>query len=416
MNAISSYEKPYKESSTDVVCGEICRHDNGVITYKCSYCQLKFSSGIDFESHIVDHFLILTDETDAVDDLASRLCDVEESISADCLPMLQDEEAATEDECATTDTLLINDTSGAITCPCCSMRFACQGLRDQHIFKKTVAYTKCPLCPAYFRDRLQRMHHKVLHHLPDDKQYRCVRCSRPFDTQTDLIDHITKDEPPPALNDSLPPLQYLPSLHAPPKPIYECDICGGTFMSKVRLEKHLDNHVSVKLDCDTCGRHFKTIDVLRRHMYSHASHKAFQCNHCDKAYMHMSSLQEHQKLHTGQRNFICHQCGKTYANSHTFSKHLREFHERIKHFVCTDCGDAFFTVHLLNDHVRAQHTLERPYACKSCAKTFTSAKLLAAHAGSHGGSQYQCRHCQRMFNHRTNRWVHEKRKHLHFID
>lgn len=377
MNAISSYERKYKESADDVICGEMVRHATGVITYKCFYCQLKFLSGIDFEAHVVDHFLVVED-----DDAIVTAADICESISIECSP--------------------VADTTGpaesSISCPCCSEKFACQGLRDQHRFQKTIAYSKCPLCPAYFENRLHRMHHRVLHRLPPEKRFSCSHCQRPFDSNDSLYEHIHEDRPPPQLTESVKQLNQLPPIACVAKLEYECDLCGGKFHSKIRLKKHLANHVTSK------------------------AIKSFQCNQCDKSYMYNSSLREHRKLHSGQKpTVICHQCGKTYAKN-TFNKHLREFHERFKQFVCDDCGDAFFTMHLLNDHVRAQHTLERPYACntlvcgKVCPKSFTSAKLLAAHVGSHSGAQFQCRYCERMFNHRTNRWVHEKRKHLHFID
>lgn len=433
MNAISSYEKQYKESATDIICGEIFRHENGVITYGCCMCQLKFSSGFDFESHVIDHFLVVRDDQAATSDNghgAEEAIRVEnlsvkqedDSYDADCIvEMIEiDDDDETEEKHPTVDRVLNAPTDNGhdwtVTCTCCDEKFACQGLRDQHIFKKTVAYSKCSLCPAYFSDRLSRMHHKVLHYLPAAKQIKCPHCGRLFEMEEAMAEHIFKNAPPLNLTNAVQPLQHLPKISSPPKPIYECDICGSTTTSKVRLENHLLNHVAFKYDCANCGRHFKNMDQLRRHMFSHSQMKLFECNLCDKSYVHSGSLREHKRTHNGRRDYICHLCGKTYKNSHTFNKHIKEFHERVKTFVCTDCGDAFYTVHLLGDHMRAQHTLERPYVCRACRKSFTSAKLLAAHARSHSGEQYQCRHCDRLFNHPTNRWVHEKRKHLHFID
>lgn len=450
---MSSLTKPKSFSKNEAIneyCGEIFRSAFKTFEYFCSFCGMKFSSGTDFENHVIDHFLDAEDESDEYTDETTNGSDQEDStasieeepeqeagVSADSInssntiddppytdeanefdDQIMDEKLVASPAVSVTDIETSLTTVDACdwlaTCNCCDQLFACNGLRDQHVYKSGPAYSKCSKCPAYFSDRMSRLQHTVLHSLPAPRQFKCPHCGRVFDSKESLTDHVLKNQPQENLPDSIKPI--LPSIERPViPPSYECDICGKKYASKLTIAKHLEAHVTFKTDCFVCRRHFSNVRHLRTHMLTHSDTKIHQCNQCDKSYKHRSSLNTHKQTHD-RKMFMCHECGKSYSSQGILNTHIREVHTRLKNFICAHCDEAFTKRSLLKDHLRAKHTFDRPYACELCHVTFTSSRYLSMHKIIHSNRTFQCRYCERIFNHMKNRRTHEKRKHLHFVD
>lgn len=408
-------------------CGEIFRSAFKTFEYFCSFCGMKFSSGIEFERHAIHHFLDVEEESaielsDRSDTEDSSIDENEIDKSTLELSTTYDFEYAgamteknldnqVQDE--PTDTVIngtIEFNNGKVTCNCCNEIFACNGLRDQHIYKLSPAYSKCRKCPAYFSDRMSRLQHSILHSFPEARQFNCTHCGRVFDSKESLIAHMEQNQPQKDL-----PAKIKPILPALSSLSYECNICKKTFTTKLMLDKHLPTHKISGTNCSICDKHFKSIQHLKSHMISHSDEKLYQCNQCNKTYKYRNSLFAHRAIHY-RKMVMCHECGKLYASNAILNTHIREVHKRLKNFICEYCDEAFVKRSRLKDHLYAKHTFDRPYVCTLCNKTFTSSRYLSMHKIIHSDRTFQCRYCDRNFNHMKNRRTHEKRKHLHFID
>ena len=84
-------------------------------------------------------------------------------------------------------------------------------------------------------------------------------------------------------------------------PIYKCEICYKTFVTDVRLKKHVVVHAgndTKPLECTDCGKRFLTNSALAGHIKMHVLPDAlYDCPICSQEFEQVSSLKDHVYEH-----------------------------------------------------------------------------------------------------------------------
>lgn len=96
------------------------------------------------------------------------------------------------------------------------------------------------------------------------------------------------------------------------RPIQKCNLCGKEFVSKIYLERHIENHAwfpSIH-ECDICGRKIKEKKDLMDHMRHMHTGIKFPCKLCGKEFSRSSYVHMHMRMHNGERAHQCAVCGK----------------------------------------------------------------------------------------------------------
>ena len=83
-------------------------------------------------------------------------------------------------------------------------------------------------------------------------------------------------------------------------PLFECNQCGKSYMSKHALEEHMYTHVGMRpFGCPYCAASFNHRKSLRRHVQLHNDHESrrFDCPHCAKRFTRKDALESHLRVH-----------------------------------------------------------------------------------------------------------------------
>lgn len=104
-----------------------------------------------------------------------------------------------------------------------------------------------------------------------------------------------------------------------------CDICGKTYHSMNKLNKHRLIHFDERnIACSMCPAKFKRRDNLKIHMRVHSGVKPFKCQFCSKCYAHHTDLKRHTFTHTGQYPFVCKYCKAGFGKKAELKEHEEE--------------------------------------------------------------------------------------------
>lgn len=235
---------------------------------------------------------------------------------------------------------------------------------------------------------------------------------------------------------------------------FECDKCGMSVETKIRLLSHLRGHMrGRKHRCNYCERTFCNIVSLKKHCaVAHCNiedipfkEKRFQCDQCPKRYLTEFLLGQHKLSHENLKNQKCTQCSFATNAPYDLKNHIKRIHQATKDFVCqTDgCGKGFKRRCDMENHRKSVHTqlkvyvkcptcdvivLEKglqshlinrhsekasikPFVCQVCGKAERYEKNLkrhyeAVHEPVDRGIIYECNKCPATFNRRRNMTAH----------
>lgn len=98
------------------------------------------------------------------------------------------------------------------------------------------------------------------------------------------------------------------------RPVQQCNLCGKDFVSKVYLDRHIENHAWFPSmhECDICGRKIKEKKDLMDHM-RHMHHGIkFPCKLCGKEFSRSSYVHMHMRMHNEIRPYQCAVCGNRF--------------------------------------------------------------------------------------------------------
>jgi hypothetical protein len=142
------------------------------------------------------------------------------------------------------------------------------------------------------------------------------------------------------------PARYPPTPSPSPlgltKFICTAGTCKKTFKSKLRYERHMDNHLCEKkfiCEFDNCGKVYKSKENLSLHYKNkHLHMKPYVCKYCPQAFSHRNGKIYHErKSHRDQMIYACGVGSKLIM-------------------LTLDCKDSFPTLSTLNYHIKKYHT------------------------------------------------------------
>lgn len=106
-------------------------------------------------------------------------------------------------------------------------------------------------------------------------------------------------------------------------PIYKCDLCGNSFISKHSLYRHMMVHSGkTTVKCDFCEKKLTDKFSLRKHIrYRHTGERPYKCTYCEKRFVDNANLKTHTIVHTGIKRHVCYGCGDRYPSNSALHKH-----------------------------------------------------------------------------------------------
>ncbi len=95
------------------------------------------------------------------------------------------------------------------------------------------------------------------------------------------------------------------------RPVQQCNLCGKDFVSKIYLDRHIENHAWFPSmhECDICGRKIKEKKDLMDHMRHMHTGIKFPCKVCGKEFSRSSYVHMHMRMHNEIRPYQCAVCG-----------------------------------------------------------------------------------------------------------
>ncbi|XP_037040982.1 zinc finger protein 12-like [Bradysia coprophila] len=197
------------------------------------------------------------------------------------------------------------------------------------------------------------------------------------------------------------------------RPIQQCHLCGKDFVSKIYLDRHIENHAwfpSIH-ECDICGRKIKEKKDLMDHMRHMHTGIKFPCKICGKEFSRSSYVHMHMRMHNEIRPYQCAVCGKTFVMTGALTSHMRKHNNTMTQCPCPTCGKIFNRPGALADHVRV-HTGEKPFKCDICQSSFRTRKYLNEHKTIHlTEKNHSCDLCGMKFKQQAGVRVHKRKVH-----
>ncbi|XP_039534260.1 uncharacterized protein si:ch73-347e22.4 isoform X2 [Pimephales promelas] len=267
---------------------------------------------------------------------------------------------------------------------------------------------KCKICGKTFAQLSKLKSHRNVH--KQDASFPCPCCSQKFLQKENLLCHFkvhlheskTNTEPQTGIKSKKNTLSDVCS-ETPNN--YRCLICKKNFLSRVKLQNHMQSHeVEKPLTCKDCGKKFWKPSSLTAHEKSHWPVKPYACSICGKGFNLLKALKKHSQDHAGETPFSCFHCGHAFSALSALRMHQASktciarrndgARGNIEGFIvsqgvdgqvntpvffkCQICKQLFrkwcqYTLHLQT------HTSSPPYICFSCGQCYEKDSEMNVH-------------------------------------
>lgn len=156
---------------------------------------------------------------------------------------------------------------------------------------------------------------------------------------------------------------------------FMCKFCGCQFMCRADMDDHASGHDDEKppLKCGVCGKTYNTRSKLQRHVRVHSGERPFPCEVCGKRFPRSDHVKQHMRVHAKYPSEVQsapNPVGLTENKSY-----------------CRLCGVKFEQKSELNQHLLT-HGFNKLYSCIYCGEVFESNEKLKAHKLTHE-NQYE---------------------------
>ncbi|EEB17145.1 zinc finger protein, putative [Pediculus humanus corporis] len=203
---------------------------------------------------------------------------------------------------------------------------------------------------------------------------------------------------------------------------YKCTLCPRSFITDIGLQNHLWSHLPKSRKSQSNGGSMipKNIDLEGSQVYSsngvlHTAHPSenphllkYVCPICGKKISTKGNLKVHLETHRPKGKYVVIYVEEFKTAANLF-RH-KDYHGGVQ-FPCPVCGRVYPTNSTLRAH-SITHSDLRPHKCPLCSKTFKRNQDLKFHINQHTGARpYQCPYCPKAFASSGNCFSHRKRMH-----
>ena len=282
---------------------------------------------------------------------------------------------------------------------------------------------KCSLCGKVFQCREDLSKHDNKSHKVDG-QFQCPEdnCKKLMSTRNNLLDHFhglhsttsqnNCDECGKTFKSHLKLYCHIRYHHD--KRVYTCNHCFKEFPNKIRYHQHIRlKHEYGPVTCEHCGVELAGKPSLDYHLASvHKKGEEIKCPYCYKVFYR--GLKKHiSGVHGNQSRFRCNKCDYRCSRKTQLAQHsTTHMGEEARTEVCEQCGAKFKKKDVLTVHIKRVHKKIKDHKCEACGKAFFSKTKMLQHVKIHTGEMdFSCQHCLKQFNQKCNRDTHEKRAH-----
>nr|XP_011413217.2 oocyte zinc finger protein XlCOF7.1 isoform X2 [Crassostrea gigas] len=272
-----------------------------------------------------------------------------------------------------------------LMCDVCGIRCTTKQRLSCHKYNRhqnKLGNFSCPHCDRRFMSIWTMYRHNQDIH--GCTQVICRECGQYFDTQEQLMTHITNDHPYISHDVSrfscedcgkwFDQARYLyvhyKEVHRKQRSV--CGFCGKGFESREEFHEHKKTHdLTIPNTCKICAKTCNSPEDLEKHMHYHMRGKTLhQCEVCKEVLIRRQDLVEHMVKHTNKLPFICKECGKGFKNKGKLKVHMIS-HVSHRPFQCDICGMAFKMKATLSTHIK-RHKELKPFKCDYCPLRFKS--------------------------------------------
>ena len=257
------------------------------LSFKCSECDLAFTSKWSLNKHRRVHFQNFQKQEGLSDTnkdkvLGNRKIGVQTK-ETDKKPEIEGDVAKRKEEIGTND-------------------------KVKFIQKKEPLRKDCHICGHVFTQRSNLVKHLRVH--SGEKPYICDFCGKRMSSTSQLNVHRR--------------------IHTKEKP-YLCPQCGVRFGQRSALVTHtVYKHKAVPKKshkCDICDKIFPTPSSLESHIRTHTHAKPWICEKCGEGFSEARKLRYHQNKHEGKQPFKCDICAVTFCSPNAVRKHKKRQHD-----------------------------------------------------------------------------------------
>ncbi|XP_065364186.1 zinc finger protein 658B-like [Calliphora vicina] len=243
---------------------------------------------------------------------------------------------------------------------------------------------RCKYCSKYFETNLVLQQHITEDHAQGKQRLSCKICSMNFSYKKALNNHFSnyhKDSEQTNTKDM--------------DKLFYCTKCEKNFSTKNSLQRHTENHDRKRFVCKECLQDFSSKEELNSHAKAEGHDKPLLCPECGLRCKSSNILTVHLRRHNGEKPFKCKFCSKGFPRIDDLKIH-EKYHTGEKSHFCETCGKGFFRKYNLRIHLRV-HTGEKPHKCPHCPQAFAQSNDLKAHIRRHTGERFRCEICNAAF-------------------